>query len=52
MYDQVVVPPDVQRVWDRAVKEYEHDMRKSNSLAHKDIVDSDLDLIENDIIDL
>ena len=52
MYDQVVVPPDVKEVWDRAVKEYEQEKRQNNNrFVYEDAVEPDLDLLYNKVID-
>lgn len=52
MYDQVVVPPDVKRVWDQAIKEYEQEKRQNNNrFVYEDAVEPDLDLLYNKVID-
>lgn len=51
IYAQVVVPPDVQKIWDEAVKDYERSQRHPNMLVYDDAVEPDLDLMYNKVID-
>lgn len=51
MYSQVVVPPEVKEIWDRAVEEYKQEQRHPNMFVYKDAPEPDLDLICNNVID-
>lgn len=52
LYTQVVVPPDVQRVWDEAVRDYQREQRHPNMLVYEDAQEPDLDLMYNKVINL
>ena len=47
IYDQVVVPPEIQKIWNEAIKEYE----QTQKFAREEGVEPDLDLMYNRVVD-